>query len=139
MTKRLETINKGVCICLLIVFIFLLYLNYIQDLDDEKMLDGIVCHKEVDIPSIKMNDKLIVESIIEEYNKKKTMNTSNCARVIGDVKLGISKGIISGVIVSGGIGGAAVGAIVYGSISGISTAYNLIYHKQKYLKYNKHS
>lgn len=139
MTKRLENINIGVCICLFIVFLSLLYFNYLKDLDDEKILDNIVCHKEVDIPNIEIQEKLIIESIIEDYNKKKVMNVSNCAKIIRDVKSGISKGVLSGIIVGGGLVGAAVGAIVYGSISGIFTAYNMIYYKKKYIKYNKHS
>jgi hypothetical protein len=135
----LETFNVGLSVALFFVFIFLLHANIIQDAQDEKKLDKIVCHKEVDLPKIRGMDKLVIESVIEEYWKKRSMNKSNCAKIWNDMRTGFVRGALGGAIVGGGWGGSASGAIVFSTLSGLSRAYNLTYGKSSFLRDNKHT
>ena len=61
-----EQFNIGLCIILFLIFSYLLYVNMLQDVEDEKTLGKIVCHKEVQLPEIRIVDKLIIESVIYE-------------------------------------------------------------------------
>jgi hypothetical protein len=116
-----------------------LYTNILQDIQDEKNLDKIVCHKEVDLPKIKGVDKLVIESVVEEYWKKRSMNKSNCAKIWNDIRTGFVRGALGGAIVGGGWEGSASGAIVFGTMSGLSRAYHLVYGKPSFLKDHKHT
>lgn len=135
----LSKINIGLSVVLFFIFLFLLYANIMKDIEDEKTLDKILCHKEVDLPKIREVDKLIIESVIEEYWRKRSMNKSKCAKIWGDVKAGIVRGALGGAIMGGGWGGAASGAIVFGTMSGLSKAYHLTYGKPFFLINNKHT
>ena len=135
----LEKINVGLSVVLFFIFLFLLYANIMKDIEDKEILDKIVCHKEVDLPKIRGVDKLIIESVIEEYWRKRSMNKSNCAKIWGDVKTGIVRGALGGAIVGGGWSGAASGALVFGTMSGLSKAYNLTYGKSHFLREYKHT
>lgn len=131
--------NVGLSVVLFFIFIFLLYKNLIQDAQDGKALDKILCHKEVDLPNIRGVDKLVIESVIEEYWKKRSMNKSNCAKIWNDMRTGFVRGALGGAIVGGDWGGSASGAIVFSAISGLSKAYHLAYGKSSFLMDNKHT
>lgn len=133
----LKDFNIGVCVVLLCIFIYLLHINIISDTRNKKKLNKILSHKEIVLPEISVQEKLLVESIIEDYWKKRSMNKSNYAKIMTDVKSGISRGVIAGAIVGGGVNGAIAGAIVYGTISGISKAYTLQFGRSHYLITNK--
>ena len=135
----IKKFNIGLSVVLLFIFIYLLYANIIQDIQDKKILDEIVCHKEVDLPKIRGVDKLIIESVVEEYWKKRSMNKSNCAKIWNDVKTGVVRGALGGAIVGGGWSGAASGAIVFGTMSGLSRSYHLKYGKSSFLRDHKHT
>jgi hypothetical protein len=116
--------NIGLGIALFLIFIYLVQCNITQDIMDEKKLDTIVCHKDVELPPMKDIDKLAIESIIEDYWKKRSMNKSNCAKIWGDMKMGIIRGVLGGILIGGGIDGAISGAIMLGGMSGLFRAYN---------------
>lgn len=137
--SELKNFNVGLSVALFFVFIFLLHANIVQDLDDEKTLDKIVCHKEVDLPKIRGVDKLVIESVIAEYWKKRSMNKSNCAKIWNEMRTGFVRGALGGAIVGEGWGGAASGAIVFGTMSGLFKAYNLTYGKASFLRDHKHT
>jgi hypothetical protein len=134
-----KKINISLCIVLFFIFMFLLYKNTVRDIEDSKNLGTILCHKEVKLPHINTIDKLIIESVIEDYWKKRSMNKSNCYIIWDDIKHGFVRGALGGAIIGGSISGAASGAIVFGSISGLFKAYNLTYSQQKYLMDYKHT
>jgi hypothetical protein len=135
----LEKFNVGLSVALFFVFIFLLYANIIQDAQDKKTLDEIVCHKEVDLPKIRDVDKLVIESVVEEYWQKRSRNKSNCAKIWNDMSTGFVRGALGGAIVGGDWGGVASGAIVFSTLSGLSSAYHLTYGKSSFLRDNKHT
>ncbi len=138
-SNSLDTLNIGFLVVIVCIFIYLLHSNILQDISDNNTLDSIQCHKEVDIPEIKNMDKLVVESIIEEYLKKRAMNKSNYDRIWGDVISGGVKGALSGAIIGGTLISAIEGVIVYGTISGTHKAYTLLYGKDKFLSPHKHT
>lgn len=141
MTKGtdLSNINVGMSIVLFFIFMFLLHANIMKDIEYARKLDKIVCHKEVDIPKIRGVDKLVIESVIEEYWKKRSMNKSKCSRIWRDLKTGFIRGALSGFITGGGVSGAASGAVVFGMLSGLTQAYHSTYSKPSYLNSNKHT
>jgi hypothetical protein len=136
---KINQLNTGVIILLIIIFVFLLYKNIKQDIDDEERLSNIICHKEVNVPKIKEIDILVIESIIEEYNKKKAMNISNYASIWSDTKKGIFRGVLGGVIIGGGMEGIIISAITFGTLSGFSKAYDLKYGYTVVLNDYKHT
>lgn len=131
--------NIGFSVALLFIFIFLLYLNIVKDLQDKKTLDDIICHKEVDLPNIRNMDKLVIESVIEEYWKKRSMNKSNCAKIWNDIRTGFMRGALGGVIVGKGYAGVVSGAFVFGALSGLSRSYHLTYGKSSFMMDYKHT
>lgn len=141
MSSDLKNINVSICTVLFIVFIYLLYMNLTIDSTNTRKLDNIICHKEVlhKLPKIKDVDKLVIESVIEDYWRKRSMNKSNCGKIWNEIKGGVLRGIIGGVIVGGGMSGAISGAIVFGSMSGLMKAYNLSHGKMIYLSNIKHT
>jgi len=124
---------------LIVICIILLYYNYQKDLEDIHTLNGIICHKEVSLPSINTTDRLVIESIIEEYWKKRKINKSRCAKIINDIKTGISRGIMSGFITGMSPTTAVTGGVALGAVSGVLKAYNLSYSPTSYLKSSKHT
>jgi hypothetical protein len=139
MGSSFKQFNISACIILFFIFIYLLHGNDAYDNMDKKQLNTIICHKEVDLPDIDITDRLVIESVIEKYNKKRAMNKSNRARILESIKSGIIRGVIGGAIVGKGFEGAASGAVVFGAISGISTAYSLIYDRSSFLNEKKHT
>jgi hypothetical protein len=132
-------INTGLGIILILIFIYLVQYNIKQDMMDKKELDTIVCHKDVQLPPMKDIDKLAIESIIEDYWKKRSMNKSNCAKIWGEMKTGITRGALGGILIGGGLDGAISGAIMLGGMSGLFRAYNLTYGKSPFLNPGKHT
>jgi hypothetical protein len=131
--------NIGLNIVLSIIFLYLLYVNIQQDISDTKELDGILCHKEIELPKIKIIDKLMIESVIENYGKNKSRNKSNSAKIWTEIKSGFTRGALGGAIVSSDLGVIFSGALVFGSMSGLFKAYNLIYGSTLVLRYKKHT
>ena len=138
-TDELKKINIGLCVVLFFIFIYLLYLATTQDTEDKKILDDMVCHKEVVLPEIYKTDELIIESVIEKYLKKKHMNKSNSSKIWIALKQGAFRGALGGFILSKGLGGALSGAVVFSALSGIPTAYNIVYGKPHVLSTCKHT
>jgi hypothetical protein len=139
MGKKIKQLNVSVSILLIIIFIFLLYMNIQQDIEDAKVLSTITCHKEVDVPKIKEIDSLVIESIIEKYNKKKAMNISNSESILSDIKIGAVRGVLGGAIMGSGLEGMVISAITFGSLSGLSKAYELKYGHSAVLNDYKHT
>lgn len=141
MADGFENFNTGLFIALFMAFIYLVYVNITIDTDNSQKLDNIVCHKEIEhaLPKIKDVDKLIIESVISEYWRKRNMNKSNCAKIWKEVKSGIVRGALGGAIVGSGLSGAASGAVVFGTLGGLSKAYALSYGKMEYLRDHKHT
>jgi hypothetical protein len=137
--SRLRKLNVGLIVALLLVFIFLLYANIMQDVQNKKKLNEIVCHKEVNLPNIRVVDKLIIESVIEEYWKKRSMNKSNCVKIWNDMKFGFVRGALGGAIIGRDWEGTMSGAVVFSAISGLSKAYTLNYGKPSFLEDIKHT
>jgi hypothetical protein len=131
--------NVGLIVALFLVFIFLLYLNIIQDMQNKKKLNKILCHKEVNLPKIRDVDKLIIESVVEKYWKKRSMNKSNCVKIWNDMKFGFVRGALGGAIIGRDWGGTVSGAVVFSAISGLSKAFSLNYGKPSFLKERKHT
>jgi hypothetical protein len=136
MGNKLKRVNISIMVVMLVLFIFLLYCNITQDAQDATELNGIVCHKEITLPKIKNVDRLMIESVTEEYLRKRSINKSNCAKIWSEIKTGIFRGALGGAIVGGGWDGAASGAIVFGSMAGLFRSYDLIYGKSVVLKNN---
>jgi hypothetical protein len=137
--SEIEKFNIGLNVSLFFVFIFLLYANIIQDMQNKNKLNTIVCHKEVNLPKIRDADKLIIESVIEKYWKKRSMNKSNCVKIWNDMKFGFIRGALGGAIIGRDWEGTVSGAVVFSAISGLSKAYSLNYNKPSFLKDRKHT
>jgi hypothetical protein len=130
-------INISVTVILVIVLIYLVYINHLQDIIDVKNLNNIKCHKEMALPRINRCDKLVIESVIEDYWKKRSMNKSNVSRIINNIRVGVMRGFISGVIIGNSFESITVGALVFGLVSGISTAHNLSQKTSLFMLKNK--
>ncbi len=134
-----NNINKSICLVLVIIFLYLVYCNFIEDTNDKKTLSNIICHKEVKLPDIDEEDRLVMESVIEDYWKKRSMNKSNCSKILGEIKGGAIRGALGGALVGEGLTGAVSGAIVFGLMSGVLKAYNLKYGQRSFLHEDKHT
>jgi hypothetical protein len=139
MSTAIQKTNMGLLVVLIFMFIILLYFTILQDIEDGKTLDSIVCHKEINIPDIKCIDILVIESVIENYRKKRAMNKSGYAKVWGDVKNGFIRGAFGGMILGNGIEGAIPGSIVFGLLSGLLKAHSIVYGESSFLNLKKHT
>lgn len=123
-----KDINVTVALVLFIVFLYLMQKNMECDERNKAALKAMPCHKEVDIV-VDDDERLKIESVIEDYWKKRAMNKSKCSKVMNSIQTGMIRGALGGAIVGGGMHGAVSGAVVFGSMSGIMKAYNLAYSK----------
>lgn len=137
--KPFGNINTSLLAVLICIMVVLIYMNIQQDILDEKTLNSIECHKDIEIPEIKNIDKLVIESVIENYWSKRTMNRSNRIRIYDEIMNGSIKGAIGGAIIGGSALIALEGAVVHGAISGAAKAYNLLYKKTPFINDNKHT
>lgn len=136
-----KAINIVPFIILIIIFIYLLCLNLEIDKSNDIKLNNIVCHKEVErtLPVISETERLVIESVISDYWKKRKMNKSNMSKIINSIENGAMRGALGGIILGGGIYGAATSGLVFGTMGGLLTSYNLTYGSTKYLNNIKHT
>jgi len=141
MYDKEKNINIILFIVLFIVFIYLLCLNSEIDKSNDIELNNIVCHKEVEktLPVISNTDRLMLESVISEYWKKRKMNKSNMSKIFNSIENGAMRGVLGGAVLGGGIYGAVTSGIVFGTMGGLLTSYNLTYGKTVYLNNIKHT
>ncbi len=129
----------GFLLITLFVFIFLLQKNWEIDKKNTQELEKMTCHKEVNLPQVSEKNILIVESIIEQYWKKRSMNKSNTSKIWGDVKMGVTRGILGGVLIGGTPASIGTSAFIFGTLSGVLRAYGLAYGRRVYLHGHKHT
>lgn len=139
MTNKTGGIDIGICIVLMFIFMHLMQLNIVLDRENVHELNNIPSHKEIQLPVISTTSRLVIESVISDYNKKRNMNKSNCAKIMSNIRTGAIRGAIGGAIMGGGLQGALSSAFVFGSLGGIMNAYNLAYSERSYLLNNKHT
>lgn len=132
--NNFKDFDISICVILLILFMYLIHLNASIDNCKLAKLDNIVYHKNFDLPKIKPSERLVIESVIEDYLKKRKMNKSNCSKIWNNVKNGAMRGALGGAIVGSGISGAAAGAVIFGAIGGLNKAYNLTNNTSFYLR-----
>jgi len=134
-----DDLNYSLCLVLLLIFIYTSYENYQEDSRNRIKLKSIISHKNVELPKIEQTDRLIIESVIEDYWRKRSLNKSNCKKIINSILDGMFRGAMGGLILGRDVKGAANGAIVFGAISGVFKAYNIIHKGDRFLLMNKHT
>jgi hypothetical protein len=123
-TKSTAVIVGG-CILLLLIFIYLLYVNEQIDKNNAAVLEKITSHKEVTLPRMSNLDKLMIESVVEEYYKKREMNKSHYTKIWSSLKTGIVRGGLGSAIMGNDAPTVLATSAVYGALSGIFKAYDL--------------
>ena len=136
---EMRVIDENVFLAICIIIIYLYICNMSIDNNSKRELSNTVCHKEVKdrLPEIDKTDRLIIESVIYDYQKKRSMNKSNCSRIIDSIKKGAFRGAIGGAIVGNGINGSLTGALVFGTINGLMRSYELSHNKNIFLMNTK--
>ena len=133
---------------MLIILMYLTVLNTEIDEQNRKELENEPSHKEIPIEPPTLEEKLKMESVIEQYIKNRNKNKSNCAKMKEEVSSSLFRGIVAGVLLSGGltdgnvnkiVSGAAAGGVVFGTLGGIISGYNLSSRSMKYVAPHKHT
>lgn len=137
MGNSLEGVNVKLTVVLIIIFIYLLGVNFSIDRRNSKELSNIVSHKEIKLPEAGEIERLKVENIIDNYYKKKSMNKSKSASVLSEVKKGALRGALGGALLGGDLESTIISSIVYGMISGVFKAYNQAYPSTDFINGNK--
>ena len=130
-------IDTGLCIISILLLIYLIYINISIDISNYELLDKITSHKEV--KNIKTDKKNIlkIESIIENYRKKRHMNKSNVLEISKNIIEGLFKGVLGGMFAGSGVVASIKSGIIYSTISGLSTSYTLLHNKNTYMNIMK--
>ena len=92
-----------------------------------------MCHKELPVRHVTTDDRLKVESILDNYMIRRDKNKSKSSNVLYEFRNGAVRGIIGAALLGGGINEITAGALVYGTISGFSKAYTQKYTSDTYL------
>lgn len=130
-------IDTGLCIISILLLIYLIYININIDISNYELLDKITSHKEV--KNIKTDNKNIlkIESIIENYRKKRHMNKSNVLEISKNIIEGLCKGVLGGLFAGSSIAASIKSGIIYSTIAGLSTSYTLLNNKNTYMNIMK--
>jgi hypothetical protein len=122
---KLKNLNTTLGVVLTLLLLYVLYINSADDRANATVLKHELCHKELNMPDIDPVDKLIIEAICENYDKKKDMNVSKCSKILNEVGLGAIRGTLVGALMGGGLEGAVSSALTFGLVSGLSKGYSL--------------
>tara|TARA_Y100000389_G_C17244324_1_gene404794 strand:- start:85 stop:504 length:420 start_codon:yes stop_codon:yes gene_type:complete len=137
MGDRLKDINVTLIVVLIIIFIYLLSVNFSIDRKNRKELNNIVSHKEIILPNTGEIERLKIENIIDNYHKKKSMNKSKYSSVLSEIKKGAVRGALGGALLGGDLESTVISSIIYGMISGVFKAYNQVYPSINSINGNK--
>ena len=129
-SKNMQT---AVMIISVLYFAYLIQYNMELDADNYMRLSGQVSHKQVIVPNITFEERIKIESVIEDYKKKKTMNKSNINRIVTGIRDGMIRGALGGAFMGKSVEGSILGAIVFGSMGGIMKAHSLVHDHPYYL------
>lgn len=121
---RLSEINILTSIPVVLILLFLLYENVRQDYKDRYYIQTTICHKKVQIPIITQEERLKIETVLDDYIKRRDKNISKLYKIFSELYVGAMRGVLGAAMLGGGINEMAAGAIVYGTISGFSRAYS---------------
>lgn len=132
-----DCFNYSLFIIILILFIFIFYENYQCDKYNKKELKKIISHKNVELPEISNTERLITESIIENYWKKRSLNKSNSMKIWNSIKSGAFRGAMGGLILGNTTESALQGALVFGTLSGLFKGYNMMYESTIFMLNDK--
>ena len=139
MSQQHNKLNVGLLCILMIILIYQLFVVSMLDHANNHELKKTICHKEIKLPEISRNDRLIIESIISEYLKKRKMNKSIRIKTCEEFKLGMIRGAIGGLILGGSLEGAVIGAVVFGTMGGLFKTYSIIFKPSLFLQDDKHT
>lgn len=120
---KLNEINIPASIPIIIILLFLVYKQLSQDYKNTYYVKSTICHKELPIKRVSIEDRLKVESILDRYMERRERNTSKISSVLYEIRNGAVRGIVSATLLGGGLNEITAGALVYGTISGFSKAY----------------
>jgi hypothetical protein len=120
-----SSFNSAFIIPIIVVLIVAIYVHSENDLNNANSISTVLCHKELPAPSIPQKERLRVEFIIDQYNKKMEKNTYNCYNIRDDICKGATRGALGAVIMGGNVCGMFASAVCYGAISGLSAVYDL--------------
>ena len=129
--------NYGLFVAILIMFIFISYKNYNLDINNRNELQKIISHKNVELPKMQETERLMIESVIENYWKKRTLNKSNSRKIWNSIKSGAFRGAMGGLVLGNTTTSALQGAIVFGTISGLFRGYNIMYEDSVFMLKDK--
>lgn len=119
-------INITVSIPIILLLIFLLYENAIQDNNNKYYLQ----HTYDDYP-LDINDRIKIEYVIHNYLNTREKLKSNSDKVLSEMYIGVIRGAITAMILGGGMKEITIGSLVSGIVSGIIKAYKNQYYVER--------
>ena len=123
MSNLLNELNIGYVLTVLIILLYLIWVN--NKVDQENKIILLSLYKPTVNEEISLKERAKIEMVIEEYWKKRSMNKSNCKKIFDDIKNGAVRGCISGIVMGSTPTGILSNAITVGTVSGTIKAFNL--------------
>lgn len=138
---KYSNLRTGLLIAMVLYLVYLYYTNKIIDDENMRVLHNTRCHKDngMNISSIRADDRLKIESVIENYWLNRAKNKSNCSRIWSDTKRGFVRGAMGGAVMGGDLYSALISGVSFGVMSGIMTAHGITFMREKYLIPLKHT
>jgi Na+/melibiose symporter-like transporter len=124
---KLTEINIVTSIPIILILFFLVYNHITQDFNNSYYIKSSICHKELSLKKVKLEDRLAIEEVVDTYLQRKEKNMSKSSNVLYEIRNGALRGVLGAIVLGGGISEITAGAIVYGTISGFSKAYTQCY------------
>jgi len=122
------TILHAVKIVLLVLFIYILNCSIQRDIENKEQLARdpyTAIDKKKTFADLPLNERLKIESVVDDYFTKRKMNKSHCSKIKKAIFDGVVRGSVGGLIINATIGNIINGATTFGVVNGLMKMYTL--------------